>query len=304
LPPATYVVTAEGSNGCTTASGNIVIDELTAIDIPAGALTVAEFGCTTGNVTNNATISIDASLITGGSGTYEQVEFIDTKGTATTADDVVLQKGSSYSYTSTAESGGDYLITIYDDKGCSKSIAASIAPFAKLLTTTVVVDKKIDCNTGEDITVTYTSSTPVLAPATLSYMVRGTKGYTATNTTGVFTGLVTDTYTVTVTNTGTNCVLTSSHQVLEEPKFVLDINKLSNVNCLGSNTGELSFEFSSSTPYVGNYDYEVFDQGGTLVRPKVLGANGLVTVTGLSSGSYYVVATMVGSPFCLVQSAT
>ncbi|WP_159292232.1 SprB repeat-containing protein, partial [Tenacibaculum maritimum] len=304
LPPATYVVTAEGSNGCTTASGNIVIDELTAIDIPAGALTVAEFGCTTGNVTNNATISIDASLITGGSGTYEQVEFIDTKGTATTADDVVLQKGSSYSYTSTAESGGDYLITIYDDKGCSKSIAASIAPFAKLLTTTVVVDKKIDCNTGEDITVTYTSSTPVLAPATVSYMVTGTKGYTATNTTGVFTGLVTDTYTVTVTNTGTNCVLTSSHQVLEEPKFVLDINKLSNVNCLGSSTGELSFEFSSSTPYVGNYDYEIFDQGGTLVRPKVLGVNGLVTVTGLSSGSYYVVATMVGSPFCPVQSAT
>ncbi|WP_407268266.1 T9SS type B sorting domain-containing protein [Tenacibaculum maritimum] len=304
LPPATYVVTAEGSNGCTTASGNIVIDELAAIDIPAGALTVAEFGCTTGNVTNNATISIDASLITGGSGTYEQVEFIDTKGTATTADDVVLQKGSSYSYTSTAESGGDYLITIYDDKGCSESIAATIAPFAKLLTTKVVVDKKIDCNTGEDITVTYTSSTPVLAPATVSYMVTGTKGYTATNTTGVFTGLVTDTYTVTVTNTGTNCVLTSSHQVLEEPKFVLDINKLSNVNCLGSNTGELSFEFSSSTPYVGNYDYEVFDQGGTLVRPKVLGANGLVTVTGLSSGSYYVVATMVGSPFCPVQSAT
>ncbi|MFL0108211.1 SprB repeat-containing protein, partial [Tenacibaculum maritimum] len=171
LPPATYVVTAEGSNGCTTTSGNIVIDELTAIDIPAGALTITEFGCTTGNVTNSATISIDASLITGGSGTYEQVEFIDTKGTATTADDVVLQKGSSYSYTSTAESGGDYLITIYDDKGCSKSIAATIAPFAKLLTTTVVVDKKIDCNTGEDITVTYTSSTPVLAPATVSYMV-------------------------------------------------------------------------------------------------------------------------------------
>ncbi|WP_159247059.1 T9SS type B sorting domain-containing protein, partial [Tenacibaculum maritimum] len=304
LPPATYVVTAEGSNGCTTTSGNIVIDELTAIDIPAGALKVTEFGCTTGNVTNSATISIDASLITGGSGTYKQVEFIDTKGTATTADDVVLQKGSSYSYTSTAESGGDYLITIYDDKGCSESIAASIAPFAKLLTTKVVVDKKIDCNTGEDITVTYTSSTPVLAPATVSYMVTGTKGYTATNTTGVFTGLVTDTYTVTVTNTGTNCVLTSSHQVLEEPKFVLDINKLSNVNCLGSNTGELSFEFSSSTPYVGNYDYEIFDQGGTLVRPKVLGVNGLVTVTGLSSGSYYVVATMVGSPFCPVQSAT
>ncbi|MFL0114656.1 SprB repeat-containing protein, partial [Tenacibaculum maritimum] len=304
LPPATYVVTAEGSNGCTTTSGNIVIDELTAIDIPAGALKVTEFGCTTGNVTNSATISIDASLITGGSGTYKQVEFIDTKGTATTADDVSLQKGSSFSYTSTAESGGDYLITIYDDKGCSESIAASIAPFAKLLTTKVVVDKKIDCNTGEDITVTYTSSTPVLAPATVSYMVTGTKGYTATNTTGVFTGLVTDTYTVTVTNTGTNCVLTSSHQVLEEPKFVLDINKLSNVNCLGSNTGELSFEFSSSTPYVGNYDYEIFDQGGTLVRPKVLGVNGLVTVTGLSSGSYYVVATMVGSPFCPVQSAT
>ncbi|MCD9598117.1 hypothetical protein LVK10_14105, partial [Tenacibaculum maritimum] len=138
LPPATYVVTAEGSNGCTTTSGNIVIDELTAIDIPAGALKVTEFGCTTGNVTNSATISIDASLITGGSGTYKQVEFIDTKGTATTADDVVLQKGSSFSYTSTAESGGDYLITIYDDKGCSESIAASIAPFAKLLTTKVV----------------------------------------------------------------------------------------------------------------------------------------------------------------------
>ncbi|MEH6621152.1 hypothetical protein, partial [Maribacter arcticus] len=68
LPPNTYVVTATGTNGCSEVSGNIVIDEpLAILNVNAD---VVEFGCSVGNNPNNATITIDGSAITGGSGNY------------------------------------------------------------------------------------------------------------------------------------------------------------------------------------------------------------------------------------------
>ncbi|WP_299163322.1 hypothetical protein, partial [uncultured Tenacibaculum sp.] len=109
--------------------------------------TVSEFGCTTANTTNNATITVNPGAITGGTGTYVRVEFIDA-GTA-----AVLQDSGSFVYTSTNEAGGNYTINVYDDKGCLGTIGATIQPFEKLIDATITVTKAIDCATGEDITV-------------------------------------------------------------------------------------------------------------------------------------------------------
>ncbi|OSY89562.1 hypothetical protein WH52_02720, partial [Tenacibaculum holothuriorum] len=305
LPPNTYSVVGRGANECTTTVTNLVITEFNPIVVPTPV--VNEFGCTTANNTNNATITIPnsgANLIAGGSGNYVRIVFTDTKGTPATGDDEIVQDGTSLIFTSTEKAGSSYLITVYDDAGCTGTATATIAPFAELTAVNIVVNKEIDCATGEDITVTYTSTNPIVAPATITYTVsRAGGGFTPqTNGTGVFTNLPTGTYTVAVTNTGTGCVLETSHLVDDAPTFNLNINKLSNVTCLGSNTGSLSFEFASATPYIGNYDYEVFLSNGTSAGITGNDVSGLTTVTGLAAGTYYVRLTMDDSPFCPVQS--
>jgi gliding motility-associated-like protein len=303
LPPNTYSITATGANSCTTTVNNIVITEFAAIAVPTPV--VNQFGCTTANTTNPATITIPntgATVITGGSGTYVRVEFIDTKGTPDTADDFVVQDSNNFTYSTTDEAGSTYQINVYDDRGCVGSTTATIAPFAKLLTAPVAVDKAIDCATGENITVTFTSSNPIPA-ANISYTITGANtGFTATNSTGVFTNLATDIYNIAVTNTGTGCVLTTSHSVSTPPSHTVDINKVSNVACLGTATGAISFGFSAAPAYTGNYNYEVFQSSGTTTGITGNNVNGTTTVSTLPAGTYYVQLTMVASPFCPVRS--
>ncbi|PCJ97741.1 MAG: hypothetical protein COA50_04700, partial [Flavobacteriaceae bacterium] len=140
LPAGTYTITALGTNNCTSTITNIVIREPFVIANVNAA--VIEFGCTAGNNTNNATITIDDSLITGGNGvfiaatggTYVIYEFINDQGTVSTADDVIVQSGSNTSYTETDVLGGTYIINVYDNGGCSGTTTATILPFDELLT--------------------------------------------------------------------------------------------------------------------------------------------------------------------------
>ncbi|MEX0274584.1 MAG: hypothetical protein AB3N16_09415, partial [Flavobacteriaceae bacterium] len=110
LPPNTYTVTATGSNSCTTSIAGIVINEPAAIVVPAPA--VVEFGCTVGNNPDNATITVDDTSITGGSGTYVVYEFINDQGTPAPGDDVVVQTGPNTVYTETNVAGGSYIINV------------------------------------------------------------------------------------------------------------------------------------------------------------------------------------------------
>ncbi|CAM1367109.1 hypothetical protein TXIAM_360001 [Tenacibaculum xiamenense] len=296
LPAGVYTITGTGTNSCTF-SQNVTINENTAVDISA-AITVTEFGCTTGNVTNNAVVTVDPASITGGTGTYVRYEFvyIPASGLGET------QNSTSNTFALGDETGGMVTVTVYDDNGCSAVANVTVAPFGKLETADVTVDKAIDCATGEDITVTYTSSNPIPA-ADISYTITGgNTGFTATNATGVFTNLATDIYSVEVTNSATGCVLETAHEVLDEPNYIIDINKLSNASCLGSSTGEISFEFSSTTPYTGNYNYEVYQSNGTTTGITGAGVTGVTTANGLAAGSYYVELTMTDTPFCPVRS--
>ncbi len=297
LPAGVYTITATGTNSCTT-DRVVTISENATVDVSA-AITIAEFGCTTGNTTNNATITVDAGAITGGTGNFIRVEFID-NGTAT-----VLQDSGSFVYTSTNEAGGNYTINVYDDKGCLGTTIRDIQPFEKLLDATITVTKAIDCATGEDITV---KINPDITSA--RYIIIGANtGFTATQVvpvatdSAVFTNLATDDYTITITHPVTGCVFTTTHVVSAAPTFTLDIDNIQNVSCFGDASGSSELIFSTSTPYTGNYTYEIFNVGG--VTTGITG-NGVGNVseslTGLVAGNYYVSVTMTGSPFCPVQS--
>ncbi|WP_431167787.1 hypothetical protein, partial [Tenacibaculum halocynthiae] len=124
-----------------------------------------------------------------------------------------------------------------------------IAAFNGMTNATITVDKAIDCATGENITVGYTSVSAIPAVEYSVTGINGTVFATVTQTAPaatpeVFTGLGTGSYEVVIYNPVTGCRLSTVHQVNAAPVFNLDINKTSDVVCFGTSTGELTFDFS------------------------------------------------------------
>ncbi|WP_299137179.1 hypothetical protein, partial [uncultured Tenacibaculum sp.] len=150
-----------------------------------------------GNTTNNATVTVTPGSITGGTGTFVRYVFVYTPASGTP----VTQDSSSASFTATNESGGTVSVTAYDDKGCSGVTNATIAAFNGMTNATITVDKAIDCASGENITVGYTSVSAIPAVEYSVTGINGTVFATVTQTAPaanpeVFTGLGTGSYEV------------------------------------------------------------------------------------------------------------
>ncbi|WP_431166530.1 T9SS type B sorting domain-containing protein, partial [Tenacibaculum halocynthiae] len=255
----------------------------------------------------NATVMVTPGSITGGTGTFVRYVFVYDNGTPANLSDDITQDDSSTIFTVTNIAGGNVSVTAYDDKGCTGVTNAAIAVFNGLTNATITVDKAIDCASGENITVGYTSVSAIPAVEYSVTGINGTVFATVTQTAPaanpeVFTGLGTGSYEVVIYNPVTGCRLSTVHQVAAAPVFNLDINKTSDVVCFGTSTGEFTFDFSSSSPYAGTYNYEVFNSGGVTTGVTGTGT-GLTTIGSLAVGEYYVEVTMTASPFCPVTSA-
>ncbi|WP_299840457.1 hypothetical protein, partial [uncultured Tenacibaculum sp.] len=75
VPAGTYTVTVTGDNGCSTDVTGVIVNDNPLLTVVAP--TAVQFGCTTGNTVDNATLSIDTAVgsgITGGSTVYNTVE--------------------------------------------------------------------------------------------------------------------------------------------------------------------------------------------------------------------------------------
>ncbi|WP_299670578.1 T9SS type B sorting domain-containing protein [uncultured Polaribacter sp.] len=297
VAPGTYTITALSSNGCNVDKTNVNILEFNPILVPTP--TVTEFNCLVGNSGENASISIDKTAISGGSGSYTIFEFIDTKGTVATTDDEVVQKGNTSTYYSTNKNGGAYRINVYDSLGCMGSTNAIIQPFSEITGASITIDKALDCATGEHISINYTSTLPI---ANISYAVVGKNGFSETNNTGEFFNLTEDVYTVTVNNLTTGCSLQRTHQVLEITPFKLTVNKVNDVSCFGANTGEVTLDFSTTTPYSDAYNYEIFDNNSGITTSISGTGTGVTSINNLPAGAYYTVVNMSNTPFCEVTS--
>ncbi|TMM29899.1 T9SS type B sorting domain-containing protein [Polaribacter aestuariivivens] len=297
VSPGNYIITVVGSNGCSVDKANVLIEELDPIVVPTPIIT--QFLCNTSTISENAKISINTSLVSGGTGSYTTFEFINNKGTADVSDDTIVQTGNNSTFISDDKNGGNYTINVYDSAGCIGTTNAIIQPFSEITAATVSVDKNLDCITGENITVTYSSTLPI---ANVSFSIKGNSGFSETNNTGVFTNLLKDIYTISITNLDTNCSLEIAHQVKDLETFQLQVNKQKDVSCFDSNTGEVSIDFDASTPYTGNYTYRLFNQ--TTGNPTTTSGNsiGKTTINNLNEGDYYVVVKMTEAPFCEVIS--
>ena len=296
LPADTYSVRGVGSNSCFDDIFNIVISEPAAISVPAPS--VVEYGCTTGNNTNNATITVDTASITGGSGNYVIYEFINDAGS------VVVQSGSNPVYTETDINGGNYTINVYDDNGCLGTTTANIAPFDSLDNATIAIDAVATCVTGEDITITAIGSitNSTTNPANYQFRELPSGVFQAS---GSFTGLSVGTHNFEVRNTVTGCIITVSHEVADPEVLDLNVVNTTDITCYGDTNGavELNLVDGSSVTYASATSYTLYyDINNT---PTNLGddvtttgsdTDGSFTISGLAAGTYYIEVTDTNPP--------
>ncbi len=300
LPPNTYTVTATGTNSCTTDIAGIVIAEPNIINIPV--VTVTEFACATGNNVDSAIISVDGTAVTGGSGSYVLYEFIDDQGTPATGDDVVVQSGPNTSYAETDLLGGTYIINVYDDMGCVGTTTATILPYDQLLTASAAITAAISCTPGTDGEITVTVTSTNSDPTRFEYSIDNGANYQASN---VFAGLGVGTHNFLVRHVDTGCTISTSETITDPNTFTIDVVKLSDVICFGTNTGAVTFELVDAT-YPGGFDWEIFDTNGTpanladdtSVATGNEATNGPTATINLAAGSYYVTITQTNHPFC------
>jgi gliding motility-associated-like protein len=301
LPPDTYTVTGTGTNGCTFDLSNILIDTPEAINVPAP--TVVAFGCTSGNNPDNATIGVDETSITGGSGNYVRYEFINT----TTA--AAVQDGPDSEYTETDREGGNYSINVYDDEGCVANTTGSILPFIEISDATVNTTQEAACSplNNAEIEVGVTIS-PASIP-NLEYAITGigstvypTQTITSTNNPETFSGLEFGNYRVSVTNLDTGCVIETVHTIESPDVIEVTATKLTDEECLNNGVDDGSFEIAI-TNYTGDYSYQVYDSADNPVVGAPYSGTGntgttLPPFTNLPGGVYYVRITETEAPFC------
>nr|WP_298792779.1 T9SS type B sorting domain-containing protein [uncultured Allomuricauda sp.] len=289
----TYTIEVTAANGCTSTQTQTISqpDILSSINS-----SVVEFGCASGNNMDNATITIDAASIVGGSGVYTIYEFINDQGTPATADDVVEQSGPNNVYIETNMAGGSYIINVYDSNGCVGTVTETIAAFDELLSTGIAIDAAATCVSGENITITATGSitNSTTTPANYEFRLLPAGTFQAS---GSFTGLAVGTHNFEVRNTVTGCIISTSHIVADPEVLNLNVAGTTNITCFGDTNGSVdlnlvdagSITYASAVTYTLYYD--VNNTPGNLADDTTsIGgdSDGSFTISGLAAGNYYV----------------
>lgn len=297
LPKGTYTVTVTSGKGCPV-DQTIDVEEPLAITVPNP--NVLEFGCTTINKENNATITV--GLPSGGSNDYKVYEFLKN------GNPIPVQRGDNPVYIESDLLGGNYVINVYDTNGCLGTTTATIKPFVAIDFATpsaITVTKAVTCINDQDIQVNVTTTGTTTPMPVLSYNVKGTSAgstYDVKNNDGAFTGLTIGNYLVTVTNTSTGCVLTMIHYVNDPNTFELVASNVNNVVCFGTATGSVDLTIVDNEVSPSN-DAGAFDY--TITGPvNLTGNSGGVTVNipNLLAGTYTVKAKLSGKPTCDVET--
>ena len=305
LPPDTYTITGQGTNQCTLVIPDIIINEPAVIAI--NNTTVVPFACAVGNNKNNASITVDNTTITGGSGNYVIYEFINDMGTVTTSDDVVVQSSTNRTYVETNIAGGTYIINVYDDNGCIGSTTETIAPYDKLLTASAAITNNLSCSPGADGEITITATSSNNDDSKFEYSIDNGANYQSSN---VFSGLSIGSYNFLIRHIDTGCIITAS-QIIENPNtFSINVIKVNDVVCFGTETGEITLELVDAT-YVGPFDWVIYDTNGTpadssddtIEKSGASINNGPTTSITLFAGSYIVEVMQTNFPSCNTTEA-
>gem|GEM_PF-590950 len=296
----TYTITGRGDNNCTTE----ITQTITQPDaIIADAPIVVQFGCTSGNNPNNASIEITGA--NGGSNNFVTYEFINNDDPTTTtgpADPIQVYKGSNSKYIETNAMGGTYTINVYDDKGCVGTQTATINTYDELLSASAAITNFISCSPGNDGEITVSVISTNSDASKFEYSIDNGATYQTSN---VFPNLGIGTHNFLVRHLDTGCITTTSERLLDPNTFTIDITKISDVVCFGTATGEITLELVDAT-YPGGFDWEIFNTNGTpantgddtSVSIGTEASNGPTAGITLPAGAFYVIISQNNAPTC------
>ncbi|MDO5606833.1 MAG: T9SS type B sorting domain-containing protein, partial [Capnocytophaga sp.] len=275
--------------------------------LAANALTATQYGCLSDGTTSLPTLTFDASLITGGSGTYVRYEFYDADTNTR------LQQGLNTEYRITHPNGGRYYVTAYDSNGCEvSSPIVTVSPTLVLDDVTLSVVSGITCLQGEELMATV-NTTPAYATFAnapqLTYILANADGTveierTSVNaTTYTFVQLLqAGSYLVTVRNDDTGCEVRSTHTVLRPDTFELTATNATAVQCNGGTDGSIVLTFidtylADGDQALNGFDYQITnaDTGAAVQNGTAPAGTTQVTITGLSAGTFHAVATSLAN---------
>lgn len=240
LSAGTYVVTVKDTKNCT-ATQSVTITQPPPVSVTTSSTPA---GCGASNGTATATPS-------GGTGPYTY------SWNTAPAQSVV---------TATGLSGGSYIVTVTDSKGCTKT-ASALVNSAGPPTVAISGSTNVSCNGGKDGTAT-ASGSGGSAPYTYTWnSVPGQTGATAT-------GLGAGTYDVTLTDAG-GCTSTTTTIITEPSPLVLNTSSTNQV--CGSSNGSATVTATGATP---GYTYSWSPSGGSSA-----------TASNLATGTYNVTVT-------------
>jgi uncharacterized protein (DUF2141 family) len=256
LGPGNYTVTVTDDNGCFEISSNFNLVYPPAITIDSESSNpLTCFGV------DDAVINVTAS---GGTGTLTYT--LNPGAVSNTTGDF------------TGLGPGNYTVTVSDDNGCS----VGSSPFNFAYPPAIIIDTEtstdITCNAADDATITIAASG---GTGTLTYTLN--PGAIASNTTGVFTGLLPGTYSVAVSDFNGCGPVNSSDFTFTEPAVLnVTVDPTSNkaLACFGDNNGSFDITVTGGTmPYRFNWT----GPGGFTATTQ--------NISGLEAGWYNLVLT-------------
>ncbi|MBU2907623.1 hypothetical protein KO529_22675, partial [Arenibacter algicola] len=269
--------------GCFTLQ-TVTIDEPNALD--AAITDVTDFACNMNNGVQSASIEV---TITAGTGTPSYTYSVNGGAFIPTG-------GNVFTYTVTT--AGNYDIIVKDSNGCTFTIPTqTINPLPTITDVSVAQITEITCNNDEVARVTVTGgsgdfSFELLPTGSAIVQAPGAATYTAD-----FTLTAPGDYTFRVTDNVTGCYFTTAPYNVA-PYDIVEVvaTAVTPVTCYGDSDGVMEIEV---TNYTGNYSYEVFNSNGTTTTITNTGvAPGVLSISGLPAGNFYVVITATDTPFC------
>ena len=254
LPQGTYTYTIVDAKGCPF-SGSITVAQPTAL---SETHTLIGFTCNpTTNAYQAATLTVNGQ---NGTGPY-QYSF----------------NGGAFNGTNTFTINDNGTIQtinfiVRDANGCTIPGSVTVNPLNPPVIASVTTSTVTCLATTATATVNLTAGTGV---APLTYVLSGTAS--ATNTNGVFSGLLPGPYAVTVTDAN-GCFATRAFTIAPVTPIAVAGVKISDVLCNGGNTGAVRFTVSG---FAGTYSYNI--NAGTTFTGQTAG---VINLSNQVAGTY------------------
>ncbi len=240
LPPGTYDVYIEDSQGCTSMLPNISVSNDPVMATPTVDVTNQCFAVVNYNIEVTSPLTVPAS----GPETTFQYD---------------IGNGFQDSPNFTVANPGTYTITVRNGNGCTSSVVAEVFDFFSI---TASASSEPSCNNADGIiTVNTTGGSGNFEYVLDDGSTTTTQGSGDTNP-HIFTGLPPGNYTITVTDLNSNiiplCSDITTVDIITVNTPVIDNTIVENVSCNGADDGSITVELDPASATDAPFTYNIY----------------------------------------------